>query len=423
MTESLHPLSAGLIALFILGYALITFEHLTKLNKATVALFTAVACWSLIFIFHGAKEPTLNTFCEGLSNISQVILFLIGALTVIETINAHHGFDILAQRIETNSKKKLLWLVTTLTFFLSSILDNLTTTVVMVTIMRKIIPQERDRWLMGGAIVIAANAGGAWTPIGDVTTTMLWIGGQLTTMGMMWQLFLPSIICMAVANLLLTPKLVGTLPASTSSTDPSPVNRLSWLMFALGIALLIFVPIFKVITGLPPFMGMLLALSILWIVTDLIHRDEEASAHLRIPYVLTKIDLSGILFFLGILLAIEALHFAGILTQLAHWFDTTIGNKSVIAILIGLASAIIDNIPLVAAAMGMYDLSSFPTDSPFWQLIAYCAGTGGSILIIGSAAGVVFMGMERVNFFWFLRHISLAALAGYLAGALYYIWV
>lgn len=421
--EIVHPHALWLVITFAVGYTLITFEHIAKINKATIALLTAVICWSIVFITNNGEINQLGPFCEELANISQVVFFLLGALAVVEIINVHNGFKILSDCVLLRSKRSLLWLVTLITFFLSSILDNLTTTVVMLSILRKIIVDENDRWVIGGAVVIAANAGGAWTPIGDVTTTMLWIGGQLTTISMVKELFFPSIICSAVSCTLLMPLLKGKLPPKDPTIVEQKVDPIGWLLFFLGLGLLVFVPIFKLLTGLPPFMGILLALSVLWLVTDICHRSHTDREQLKVPHVLSQIDLSGILFFLGILLAVSALHSSGLLTSLAHWLDSAVGNTTLIALFIGLASAVIDNVPLVAAAMGMYDVSVYPTDSAFWQLIAYCAGTGGSILIVGSAAGIVFMGMEGVNFVWYLRRISLAALIGYLAGAASYIYL
>jgi len=425
--EAIHPYALWLIAIFVIGYTFITFEHVAKINKATVALFTAVILWTLIFIAKGMEPAGIATiFYEELANISQVVFFLLGALTVVEIVQAHDGFRIVSNVIRAKSKRSLLWLVGGIAFFLSSILDNLTTTIVMLTILRTVIPARRERLLFGGAVVIAANAGGAWTPIGDVTTTMLWIGGQLTTFTMMKELLLPSSLCLVISCTLLSLPLKGhfppkeLLPENSSTGTKAILDPLGPLFFFLGIGLLISVPIFKIVTGMPPFMGMLFALSILWIITDLLHSSYADRHHLRVPHILSRIDLSGTLFFLGILLAVSALGAAGLLTALAHWFDTAIGNTTIIAILIGLASAIVDNVPLVAATMGMYDTAIYPVDAPFWQLIAYCAGTGGSILVVGSAAGVVFMGIEKVDFFWYLRHISLSALIGYLAGALLY---
>lgn len=310
----------------------------------------------------------------------------------------------------------MLWVIGLITFFLSAVLDNLTTTVVMITLLRKLIDQNNDRLLIGGAIVIAANAGGAWTPIGDVTTTMLWIGGQLSTVLVMKNLLIPSLVCFIVSALILSFSLKGQFEEKYVHLSDVHSEPMGNLILFLGTGLLVFVPIFKILTGLPPFMGMLFSLGVLWLVTDLIHHPYEERSHLRVPQIMTKIDLSGVLFFLGILLSINALYTAGLLGEIAQWFDRHVGNIAIISLGIGFVSAVLDNVPLVAATIGMYNLEHYPRDHPLWNMIAYTAGTGGSILIIGSAAGVVFMGMEKVDFIWYLKRISFAALIGYLAG-------
>ena len=406
-----------MILVFIIGYFFITIEHVTKINKATIALLMGVVCWVLQFS-HTATPCPDNMACLGehLSSISQVVFFLLGALTIVEIINVHKGFKIISDCVQISSKRWLLWVIGFITFFLSAVLDNLTTTIVMVTLMQKIILDNRDRLLIGGGVVIAANAGGAWTPIGDVTTTMLWVGGELSTSTIMKELFIPSMVCMIVSFIFLTPMLKGSLDVKEMHLEDEKVEPMGEFLFFLGIGVLVFVPIFKYLTGLPPFMGMLLGLGVMWLVTDVLHREYHDRKHLRVPQILPKVDLSGVIFFLGILLAINALESAHILADLAVWLDRNIGNTTLIATFIGIASAVIDNIPLVAATMGMYDLSAYPMDDRFWQLIAYCAGTGGSILIIGSAAGIVYMGLEKVDFFWYVKRISLPALIGYLAG-------
>lgn len=406
-----------MIAIFIVGYFFITIEHYTKINKATVALLMAIGCWAIEFSQKNISgDRHLAFLCEHLSSISQIVFFLLGALTVVEIVNVHGGFKILSDLIRTKSKRKILWIVCILTFFLSAVLDNLTTTIVMLALVRKFMDSGEDRLLIGGAVVIAANAGGAWTPIGDVTTTMLWIGGQLSTVEIMRTLFLPSLVSATVALVALTFTLHGEVKKPVVLVDKEPFAPLGIPIFFLGIGLLVFVPIFKMLTGLPPFMGILFALGVLWLTTDIVHRHDEERDHLRVPQVLTKIDLAGTLFFLGVLLCIAALDSAGILQSLATNLDRYIGNPSLIAVSIGLASAIVDNVPLVAASMSMYSLESFPENHSFWQLIAFCAGTGGSILVVGSAAGVVFMGQEKVDFLWYLKRISGPALLGYLAG-------
>ncbi len=406
-----------MIAVFIVGYIFITLEHYTHINKATVALLMAVICWVLQFLNpQVVNENNLNLLSHHLADISQVIFFLLGAMTIVEIISVHQGFDSISNLIDFRSKRAVLWVVALLSFGLSAILDNLTTTIVMVSLLSKFVDKGEDRLIIGGAIVVAANAGGAWTPIGDVTTTMLWIGGQLTSLEIMKTLFLPSLICFGVAIFILSLSLQGQFDKKIESIKEKKSLPYSRFIFCLGLILLMFVPAFKIMTGLPPFMGMLLGLSVMWLITDVLHFKYDERSHLRVPDVLTKIDLSGVLFFLGILLCIDALDSAKILGHLAYYLDNHIGNNTLIATAIGLVSAVIDNVPLVAASMGMYNLASYPTDHTFWKLIAYCAGTGGSILLIGSAAGVVFMGMEKVNFIWYIKRISLPALVGYFAG-------
>lgn len=412
-----------MIALFVIGYLLITLEHVTKINKATIALILASLLWLLQYLDNSFDVSISSQgIYEHLSNISQVIFFLLGALAIVETINVHRGFDPISNVIQIASKRKLLWVTGFLTFFLSSVLDNLTTTIVMVSLLSKLIEKGEDRWLMGGAVVIAANAGGAWTPIGDVTTTMLWIGGVLSTTAIIKELFVPSILCLVVSLLVLGWQLKGKFKAQQIHIHHEKVEPKGKLVLWLGIGVLISVPIFKILTGLPPFMGMLFGLGVMWLITDFFHSEYDDRDHLRIPHVLGKIDVAGVLFFLGILLAIGALDTAGLLKNLAQFLDSHISSPGAIATLIGLASAVVDNVPLVAASMSMYDLSQFPIDDKFWQMIAFAAGTGGSILIVGSAAGVVYMGLEKVDFFWYLRKISLAAMFGFFAGmALFWI--
>lgn len=416
--NELNQFAILIVLFFSLGYFFITIEHFTNINKTSIAILMAIICWTIQFAdpsFSGQEK--IGFLGEHLIGVSQIIFFLLGALTIVETINAHQGFRIITDLITVRSKRILLWIIGFLTFFLSAILDNLTTTIVMVSLIQKLIDDPKDRLLIGGGIVIAANAGGAWTPIGDVTTTMLWIGGQISAFETMRQLLVPSLICMICSFLIINFMLHGDFERKKMHIKEQWIEPKGRLIFFLGIGLLIFVPIFKSITNLPPYMGILFAVSILWIVTDIIHQKFPDREHLKLPYVLTKIDISGILFFLGILLAVDSLESANVLKKLAVWLNQNIANTTLIATLIGIISAVIDNVPLVAATMGMYeDLSQYPTDSPFWQLIAYCAGTGGSLLIIGSAAGVVFMGLEEVDFFWYIKKISLAALVGYFAG-------
>ncbi len=403
----------AMILIFVIGYLFIIFEHQIGINKATSALFTAVILWALQFHIHqGASFEHLN---QHLANITAVILFLFGALTIVEMIHAHGGFNLVAQWINLHSKVATLWVISIITFFLSAVLDNLTTTIVMVMLIKKIIANREDRLCFGSAVVIAANAGGAWTPIGDVTTTMLWVGGQISTGPTITALFLPSLACLVVAlaffSYLLRGKKAEILEKQALTIDPA-----GKALFILGIILLVLVPVFKMVTGLPPFMGMLFSVSILWLVTDLMHRHDDTSQHLRILSILPRVDFSGMIFFLGILLSVGALETAGLLHDLADWLNSTVTSKEALATYVGIISAIIDNIPLVAACMGMYDLATYPMDSTLWQLIAYTAGTGGSLLIIGSAAGVAFMGIEKVDFFWYIRKATIPAALGYFAG-------
>lgn len=420
--EAIGMYNGLMILSFLTGYSFITMEHYSKINKATIALLMAVVCWAIQFANVDALRDANMLFLEGeLANVSQTVFFLLGALTVVEVINQHKGFNALANYLNFSSKRTMLWVISLLTFFLSSVLDNLTTTVVMLSLMRKLVDDGEDRLLIGGGIVIAANAGGAWTPIGDLTTTMLWIGEQLSTFGVMKALLLPSLVCTMVSCLCLSLQLKGNFERKPFCADQEQKEPYAGLILVMGIALLIFVPIFKILTGLPPFMGMLLALAILWLVTDVLHAKDSSRQHLRVPHVLTQIDFSGVLFFLGILLCIGALFSAGLLTQLANWLQAHIGSLPLISTAIGFASAVIDNVPLVAATIGMYTLEQFPMDHTFWNMIAYCAGIGGSILIIGSAAGIAFMAIEKADFVWYVRRISLPATLGYLAGLLFYL--
>ena len=422
--EGLDTAAMLTLIVFMIGYFLIIAEHRVKIDKATLALMTGILCWVIQYTQNPkfCSGESITCLGEHISSISQIIFFLLGALGIVEIISAHKGFVIISDSLQMTSKRKLLWTLSVIAFVLSAILDNLTTTIVMVTLLSKLIDRGEDRLIMGAAVVIAANAGGAWTPIGDVTTTMLWIGGEISTVAIMRALLLPSLISMVVAVFALSFMLKGDFEPKAihfHEKQPEPMGK---LVFYLGIGALVFVPIFKILTGLPPFMGVLFGLSVLWIVTDIAHNRFGDRDHLRMPNVLTKIDLSSLLFFLGILLAVDALDASGLLIDLAGWLELKVGNTALIATMIGLASAVVDNVPLVAAAMGMYTLEQYPQDHTFWQLIAFCAGTGGSILIIGSAAGVVYMGLEKATFGWYLKRISLPALVGYFAGIFVY-WI
>ena len=409
--------------IFILGYAAITLEHTIKINKAATAIITGVLCWTVYALSTEDIHLPSHFLEEHLGELAGILFFLLGAMTIVELIDAHDGFEIITSRIKSTNKAKLAWTISIITFFLSAVLDNLTTTIVLVSLLRKIIPDKKERLMFAGLVIIAANSGGAWSPIGDVTTTMLWIGGQITAGNIVITTFLPSLICMVLPTFLITRKLKGELskseieiPKNLNYTG-STIERNS--VFFIGVGALLFVPIFKTITNLPPYMGILFGLGVMWVITEFIHydKDEEEKGELSVNHALRKIDTPSILFFLGILLSVAALQTIGVLTGIAGWMNETIGNINVITVSIGLLSAIIDNVPLVAAAQGMYGLDTYPTDHYFWTFLAYCAGTGGSCLIIGSAAGVAAMGLEKIEFFWYLKNISLFALLGYLAGA------
>jgi Na+/H+ antiporter NhaD/arsenite permease-like protein len=407
------------------GYLAIATEHNLGINKAATALLTGVLCWTLYVFIQPDTQVVSHQLAEHVGEISGILFFLMGAMTIVELIDAHDGFELITDKITTRNERKLLWIIALLSFFLSAVLDNLTTTIVMVSLLRKLLPAGHTRLLYASVVVIAANAGGAWSPIGDVTTTMLWIGGQITSTTIILHLILPSIVCMVVPLSLLSIRLKGSLePVSAIQQSHLSSTTLERnIVFAVGVCSLIFVPVFKAITHLPPYMGILGALGLMWIITEIIHskKDESDKDKFSVLYALRKIDMPSILFFLGILLAIGVLQHTGVLATLAQWLDVHVGDINLVVMIIGVLSAIIDNVPLVAAAMGMYDLNQYPVDHYFWQFLAYCAGTGGSMLIIGSAAGVAAMGIEKINFVWYLKHISWLALIGFLAGAAVFI--
>ncbi|CAM0950641.1 unnamed protein product [Alopecurus aequalis] len=413
----------AMVLVFALGYAGIIFEESVAFNKSGVGLLMAVCLWVIRSIGAPSTDVAVQELSQSTVEVSEIVFFLLGAMTIVEIVDSHQGFKLVTDNISTRNPRTLLWVIGFVTFFMSSVLDNLTSTIVMVSLLRKLVPPSEYRKLLGAVVVIAANAGGAWTPIGDVTTTMLWIHGQITTLNTMQGLFVPSVVSLVVPLALMsfTSEANGSDQTSSSLLSSEQMAPRGQLVFAVGLGALVFVPVFKSLTGLPPFMGMLLGLGILWILTDAIHYGESGRQRLKVPQALSRIDTQGILFFLGILLSVGSLESAGILRQLANYLDANIPNADLIASIIGFASAIIDNVPLVAATMGMYDLTSFPQDSDFWQLVAFCAGTGGSMLIIGSAAGVAFMGMEKVDFFWYFRKVSGFALAGYVAGIITYL--
>src|SRR5687768_694214 len=448
-----------IIVVFVIGYVAIALEHSIKINKTASAILTGVICWTL-FAVSSPSESILSssqfaTFLEGLkldladkfstlgqdelfirfvgselshhlAQISEILFFLMGAMTIVELVDAHHGFRFITDRITTKNAKSLLWIICWVTFFLSSVLDNLTTSIVMVSLIRKLIPNKDMRLFFAGMIVIAANAGGAWTPIGDVTTTMLWIGGQISTLNIMKVMFIPSVICMLTPLIYLSFTLKGEIgKASDSVAKHKTEVGGGLLMLILGIGALISVPIFKTFTHLPPYIGMLLGLGVLWVVSELIHPelDDAVKKNYTAAGALSRIDVPSVLFFLGILLAVGALESMLTLHHFAEYLAQTLGDNRIIITLIGLLSAVVDNVPLVAASMGMYSLDVYPQDHLIWEYLAYCAGTGGSILIIGSAAGVAVMGMEKIDFLWYTKRISLIAMLGYFGGAAAYLFI
>jgi Na+/H+ antiporter NhaD/arsenite permease-like protein len=445
-----------IIGVFILGYLAIAFEHPLKINKTASALLTGVFCWTLFILSEpspglmesehfksfvsgaqteaGDKFNTLsesqvfhqfvaNALQHHLSSIAEILFFLMGAMTIVELIDAHQGFRSITKRIRTHNPRKLMWIICLVTFFLSAVLDNLTTTIVMVSLIRKLVHNRDMRLMFIGMIVIAANAGGAWTPMGDVTTTMLWIGGQVSTFNIMKVLFLPSLVCILVPLTFLTFQMKGDLKSVHDQTTNDKSVETGQLMLVLGVAVMLGVPVFKIVTHLPPYIGMMAGLGILWVVSELVdpNVDESVRKNYTAAAALSRIDVPSILFFLGILLAVSALESMMTLHHFSQYLADTIGDQRIIISLIGVLSAIVDNVPLVAACMGMYSLDFYQMDHFIWEFLAYCAGTGGSILIIGSAAGVAAMGMEKIDFIWYLKKISLLALLGYAAGGLVYL--
>ncbi len=416
----------AIVVIFIIAYAVIALEHPIRINKGASALLGAGLLWTVYATLSGDHTLVEQQLNDSVAITARIVFFLIGAMTIVEVIDAHNGFEVITAQIRTKKQVTLMWIICFVTFFLSAVLDNLTTTIVMISLMKKLSGSQRDRLFFAAMIVIAANAGGAWSPIGDVTTTMLWIGGQITPLPIIKGVFLPSL-----ANLLLPLVVVSYLLKGKEMSPPhnheSTTRRTNLfernLMFYLGVGLLIAVPAFKTITHLPPFMGILFGLGILWAAGELLHRDKEPEEKLplTLAHALKQIDLASIVFFIGILLAVATLEHTHVLEMLAKWLDQHVGRQDAIVLLLGLLSAIVDNVPLVAASMGMYNLAQYPTDSFLWEFIAYCAGTGGSILIIGSAAGVAAMGLEQIHFFWYVKRISGLALLGYLGGAAVYI--
>ncbi|MGR3952329.1 MAG: sodium:proton antiporter NhaD [Chlamydia sp.] len=410
MTICNESIQSFQIIFFLIGYLAIIFEHAIHMHKTVSAILMAVILWGFEFARIGADRG----FNQHLADVSQIFFFLLASLTIVEQIYAHGSLSLLGKWIKSSSGYRSLWLVAFSSFFMSALLDNLTTTIVMIMVLRRCFPDHRHRSIFSALVVMAANAGGTWTPIGDVTTTMLWMGGKLSTIYIMKSLLIPSLVSVFVSSAILCRQIPKEIPFS--SEDNEQLAPMGKSVLVLGSLLLLFVPICKHYTGLPPFMGMMFALALMWFITDQFHGGRKERDHLRIPAIFSRIDLSGIFFFFGILLSINALDSSGILKMAAIFLQSLLPTKEIVAFVIGIASAIIDNIPLVAATMGMYDEHIYPLDSPFWSLIAYCAGTGGSIFIIGSAAGLAFMSLEGVSFMWYIKKASFAAFIGYSIG-------
>lgn len=420
--------STIMVVIFVLGYVCIALEHPLKLDKAAIALLIGVLTWT-VFILFGENDVhnVVSLLSENLSETAQTLFFLFAAMTIVEIIDCHNGFKVITDKIRATNKVKLMWLIGFLTFFMSAVLDNLTTTIVLLSLLRKLIGDKETRWTFASIVVLAANAGGAWSPIGDVTTIMLWIGGQISALNIIKGIFIPSLVSLVVPLVVLSFTMKGELarPDSDNAENAltTPAEQKSFLI--LGVSLLLFVPVFKTFTHLPPFMGMLFSLGTIWLISHIqsSHSQGEKKERLSVTECLRHVDSSTIFFFLGILTAVGALGAAGQLGQLSEWLrNATGGNIYLIDSVIGVLSSIIDNVPLVAASMGMYSIdptvAEFAVDGTFWSMLAYCAGTGGSILIIGSAAGVAAMGLEKIDFIWYLKHISWLALVGYFAGVL-----
>ena len=461
-----------LIIIFVIGYLAIALEHPIKIDKAASALVMGGIIWGALALgiddlvtkeflsefyekfktkFNSLKEIGVYSSDEyakpikflkyelshHLVDIGEILFFLLAAMTIVELVDSHQGFSIITDKITTKRKVPLMWILCVISFFFSAVLDNLTTSIVMAALISKMIKNKKDLWMFAGMIIISANAGGAWSPMGDVTTIMLWVGGQVTAWNIIYSIFIPSLVCMIVPLLYISFKLKGSIqsPDLTSlNSEISSVNAYERnLIFYMGVLGLLFVPIFKITTGLPPYVGMLLSLGVLWVTTEILHRNKnyEQRRHLSVIGVLKKVDTPTIFFFLGILLAVAGLQSAGQLDIVAKYLENTFSGENkiyIINVLIGLMSALVDNVPLVAGAMGMYEIGpiqdgilAYPQDHKFWQFLAYCAGTGGSVLIIGSAAGVAVMGILKIDFMWYVKRISFLALIGYVAGAITYI--
>lgn len=420
-----------MIIIFVLGYAAIALEHPLKINKSATALLLAAIIWA-VYALLGPGISSENLI-EHLGDTSEILFFLLGAMTIVEIVDKHDGFSIITNKITTTNKRKLLWIIGILTFFMSAVLDNLTTSIVMCALLRKLIADQKTRWFFCGMVILGANAGGAWSPIGDVTTIMLWIGGQVTAGKIIMETFIPALVSIVVPLIAISMTMKGDVerPEHVEEGGVYKVShKQSLLTLIMGVGLLLFVPIFKTITHLPPYLGVLFGLGVMWVTTEIMHRNSPANySKLSVSTIIQKVDVPSVLFFLGILMAVQCLNEAGHLKLLSQALDENVGNIYAINLIIGVLSSVIDNVPLVAASMGMYpiadaatlladpSLQHFATDGAFWEGLAYCAGTGGSLLIIGSAAGVAVMGMEKIDFIWYLKKISLWALVGYLSGA------
>lgn len=405
-----------MLIIFIAGYLAIAFEHPLRVNKAASALITGVLCWTIHIIQSDDAHAVSEALQHGFGEIASILFFLMGAMTIVELIDSHNGFAIITQQINTKSKRRLLFLVAIITFFLSALLDNLTTAIVMTSLCVKLLTEKEDRLWFAGAIIIASNLGGAWSPLGDVTTTMLWIGGQITALNIIYTLFIPCILACIIPVWIISARFKGktmeVIPAHDSTAAEKREGR---IILIAGLGFLLFVPLFKSLTHLPPFMGMLLALGIMWVITTIIHKNKEAEYKEKytVARALQKIDTPSILFFVGILLAVAALQSSGVLKSMALFLNDHFKNDYIIGSILGLLSSVVDNVPLVAASQGMYNLSDYPTDHPFWEFLALTTGSGGSIIIIGSAAGVAVMGIEQINFIWYLKKISWIALTAF----------
>ena len=431
-------MTIAIICIFIVGYILVAMENVIKINKAAVSLLMAVLCWTLFYLGFGASPEHVSAFTKALGETSEILFFLLGAMVIVEVVDNNGGFTFVRERLVSHTKVGLLWKLTLITFFLSAVLDNMTTAIVMTMVTDRLIRDRKDKLYYAGMIIVAANSGGAFSPIGDVTTIMLWVKGNISTFGVVKSLFIPALVSVLVPAAILSFILKGELAICTDGLNPSTrgtgISRSERLtVFWIGVGGLLFVPVFRFLTGLPPFMGILLILALLWIVTEYIFKQKKYQDKADLPDVsslLHKIDLSTILFFLGILTTVAALSETGVLKALGKTLDTTFdGNPYMITGIIGILSAIVDNVPLVASCMGMYDVTMLPdtmtaagnvavygVDGTFWQLLAYSAGIGGSLLIIGSAAGVVVMGLQNISFGWYMKKFTWIVLAGYLAG-------